>query len=163
MYNMRRERLVVSGGFLVVAAGWIGETAVYRWGVPDAVGGEYQADLVFGLASVLGYVVIACASWAWFRWIEASPVSLGGLGKVLRFFAIGNLLLAVAVGGLGYFWVHWAISQPFDGRTTPVIAASNGLQSFGFLLAAIAFWGASSKVRSRRGAHSLREQDLVAV
>ncbi len=160
---MRWERYVVSGGFLVVAAGWIGETAVYRWGVPDAIGGEYQADLVFGLGSVLGYAVIACASWAWFRWIETSRASLSGLGNVLRLFALGNLLLAIALGGLSCFWVHWAISQPYNGRTTPAIAASNGLQCFGFLLAAIAYWGASSEVRSPRAAQSLPEQDLVAV
>jgi len=75
----------------------------------------------------------------------------------------GILLLAVGVSAVSYFWTHLAISLPYNGRTTPVAAASYGLEFFGFLLAAIAFWGASSEVRSPLADQSLSEEDLAAV
>jgi hypothetical protein len=118
---------------------------------------------VLGVASILGYAVIGCASWAWFKWIETSRVSLAGMANVLRLFAVGNLLLAVGLSAISYFWTHLAISRQYNGRTTPVTAASYGLEFFGFLLAAIAFWGASSEVRSSLADLSLSEEDLAAV
>jgi hypothetical protein len=162
MYSTRWERLVVLSGFVLVAAGWIGETAVFQWGLQDG-NDQYHSDLVLGTASILGYGVIACASWAWFKWIESSQMSLAGLATVLRLFAFGNLLLAVSLSVVGYFWTHLAISQPYNGRTTPVAAASYGLECFGFLLAASAFWGASSEVRAPLADQPLSEEDPALV
>lgn len=162
MYSLRWQRLVVLGGFALVAAGWIGETSFFQWGVRQG-NDQYHADLVLGIGSILGYAAIACGSWAWFKWMENSRVSLSGMSNVLRLFAVGNLLLAVGLSAVGYFWTHLAISLPYNGRTTPVAAASYGLECFGFLLAAIAFWGASSEVRSALGDESMPEDDLVAV
>lgn len=153
--------MVVLGGFVLVAAGWIGETSVFEWGVHDG-NSQYHSDLVLGIGSILGYAAIACASWAWFKWIETSHVSLAGMANVLRLFALGNLLLAVGLSVVSYYWTHLAISLPYNGRTTPVLAASYALECFGFLLAAIAFWGASSEVRSPLADRSLPEGDLVA-
>jgi hypothetical protein len=119
--------------------------------------------MVLGIGSILGYATIACGSWAWFKWMETSPVSLTGMSNVLRLFAVGNLLLAVGLSVISYFWTHLAISLPYNGRTTPVAAASYGMECFGFLLAATAFWGASSEVRSPLGDGSMSEDDLVAV
>ena len=162
MYSMRRQRLMVLGGFLSVAVGWIAETSLFQWGVRGG-NGQYRSDMVFTIGSVLGYIVIACASWAWFKWMETSPVPLSGMANVLRLFALGNLLLAVGLSAVSYFWTHLAISQPYDGRTTPVAAAAYGFEFFGFLMAAVAFWSASSEVRSVRPDLSLPEEDLAAV
>jgi hypothetical protein len=162
MYSMRWERLVVLSGFVLVAAGWIGETSVFQWGLRYG-NDQYHSDLVLGIGSILGYAVIACASWAWFKWIETSHVSLAGLATVLRLFAVGILLLAVSLSVVTYFWTHLAVSVPYNGRTTPVAATSYGLECFGFLLAAIAFWGASLEVRSPLADHSLSEEDPALV
>jgi len=62
MYSMRWERLVVLGGFVLVAAGWIGVTSVFQWGVRSG-SDQHHSDLVLGIGSILGYAVIACASW----------------------------------------------------------------------------------------------------
>jgi hypothetical protein len=150
MYSMRWQRVVVFVGFLSVALGWIAETALFQWGVRAGSEDQYRSSLVLGIASVVGYAVIAAASWTWFKWMETTSVSLSGMANVLKLFGVGNLLLAIGLSALSYFWTHLAITQPYDGRTTPVAAASYGFEFFGFLLAAIAFWGASSEVRSIR-------------
>jgi hypothetical protein len=150
MYSMRWQRVVVLVGFFSVAIGWIAETALFQWGVRTGSEDQYRSSLVLGIGSVAGYAVIAAASWTWFKWMETSSVPLSGIANALRLFGVGNLFLAVGLSAISYFWTHLAITQPYDGRTTPVAAASYGFEFFGFLLAAIAFWGASSEVRSTR-------------
>jgi hypothetical protein len=161
MYSMRRQRVMVVGGFLSVAVGWSAETALFQWGV-RGVDGQHAPDMVFALGSVLGYLVIACASWAWFTWMETSPVPLSGMDKVLNIFSVGYLLLAVGLSALGYHYAHQALSQPYDGRTGPVIATAYGLECFGFLVVAVAFWSASSVVRTVRPDRSLPDEALAA-
>jgi hypothetical protein len=161
MYSMRWERLVVLGGFALVAAGWIAEIAL-QWGF-HGLNDQYHYEFVLDSGTALGYAVIACASWAWFKWIETARASLRGLSNVLRLFALGNLLFAIALSAISYSWTHWAISLPYQGRTTPVAAASYSLECFGFLLAALAFWGASSEVRSPRTELPLPDEDLASV
>ena len=95
--------------------------------------------------------------------METSPVPLSGMANVLRLLAFGNLLLAVGLSAVSYFWTHLAIPQPYDGRTTPVVAAAYGFGSFGFLMAAVAFWSASSEVRYVRPDLTLPQEDLAAV
>ena len=153
---------MVLSGFVLVAAGWIGETSLFQWGVHEG-NDQYHSDLVLGIASIVGYAVIACASWAWFTWIETSHVSLASLATVLRLFAVGNLLLAIGLSAITYFWTHSALSLPYNGRTTQVAAASYGLEFFGFLLAAISFWGASSEVRTPLPDQPLPEEDPALV
>jgi len=153
---------MVLGGFLSVAVGWIAEASLFQWGV-RGIDGQYRSDMVFAIGSALGYAVIACASWAWFKWMDTSPVPLSGMDNVLRLFALGTLLLAVGLSAVSYYWIHLAISQLYDGRTTPVAVAAYGFQCFGFLMAAVAFWSASSKVRSVRHDVQLSEKDPAEV
>ena len=162
MHSMRRQRLMVLGGYLCVAVGWVAEASLFQWGV-RGIDGQYRFDLAFAIGTVLGYTVIACASWAWFTWMDTSPVPLAGMANVLRLFALGTLLLAVGLSAVSYHWIHQAISQPFDGRTTPVAAAAYGLECFGFLVVSAAFGTASSRVRSVRPDEPVPEQDLAAV
>jgi hypothetical protein len=146
-YSLRWQRWVVIAGFLAVAIGWIGYIALV-WGVRSPSRAQEHSDMVFGIGSVVGYAVFAGASWCWFKWIESSPVLLAGMARVLRHFAVGNLFLALGLAAVSYYWANQAVTQPYDGRTTMVAAASNGFGFFGFLLAAFAFWGASSEVHS---------------
>ena len=160
-YTLRRQRLVVTAGFLAVAIGWIGYIALV-WGERWVWRGEDRANLVFGIGSVVGYAVLAVAAWSWFTWIESSAVHLAGMARVLRLFAVGNLFLAVGLAAISYFWASQAVTQPYDGRSTIVSAAVYGFEFFGFLLAAIAFWDASSEVHSSHPRLSLPEGELVA-
>ena len=160
-YSLRWQRLIVVAGFLFVAIGWIGYTAVIVWGEPSTTRGQHHSNLVFGFGSVVGYAVLAAASWSWFRWIENSSISLAGMARVLKLFAVGNLFLALGLAAVSYYWANQAVTQPWDGRTRMVAAASYGFESFGFLLAVLAFWGASAEVRSARSGLSSPEGELV--
>jgi hypothetical protein len=159
-YSLRWQRLVVIGGFLIVAIGWIGSTAI-TWHFRSRSDVEFRSSLLFGIASVVGYAILAVASWSWFRWVERSRVPLAGMTRVLRLFALGNLCLAVGVAAIGYFESDQAVTQPYDGRTMIVAAVSYGLEFLGFLLAAIAFWGASSTIGAVRPGPSVSEESLV--
>jgi hypothetical protein len=159
-HSLRWQRLVVIGGFLIVAIGWIGYTAL-TWHPGSRFDVGTRSSLLFGIASVVGYAILAAASWSWFRWIERSRVSLAGLTRVLRLFALGNLCLAVGVAAICYFESDQALNQPYDGRTMIVAAMSYGFEFFGFMLAAIAFWGASSVVGAVLPSPSVPEEGLV--
>jgi hypothetical protein len=81
--------------------------------------------------------------------------------RILRLFALGNFCLGVGVAAISYFESDQAVTQPYDGRTLIVAALSYGLEFFGFLLAAIAFWGASSTVGAVLAGLSAPEEGLV--
>jgi hypothetical protein len=159
-YSLSRQRLTVALGFLFVALGWIGYITLIWVERSVSPGGNY-AMIIFGVGSVLGYAVLAAASWSWFKWIQGSLVQLSGLVNVLRLFAIANLLLAVGVGALGYFWSHEAVTQPYDGRSTIAAAMTYGFECIGFLLAAVAFWDASAHVRVVSPDFSAPEDELI--
>ena len=159
-YSLRWQRLAVVAGFLVVAIGWIGYIALV-WRISESSRLEERSNVVFGIASVVGYAVLAGASWFWFKWIESSPVPLTGMARVLRLFAVGNLFLAVGLAAVSYYWSNRAVTLPYDGLTPIVAAASYGLEFVGFLLAAVAFWGASSEVHSARIGPSSLDGELV--
>jgi hypothetical protein len=148
-------------GFLTVAIGWIGYTVIV-WSFSSALGGVNRFNTFFGIFSVVGYAVLAAASWSWFRWMENCPVPLTGMARALRLFSLGNLFLAAGLAAIGYYWSNHAVTQPYDGRTTPAAAASYGFEFFGFLLAAIAFWVAASQVHAARPELPLLEEGLVA-
>jgi len=159
-YSLTWQRLVVIGGFLIVAIGWIGYTAVtWHFRAPSNV--EFRSSLLFGIASVVGYATLAAASWSWFKWIERSRSPLAGMSRVLKLFALGNLCLAVGLAAISYFSSDQAVARRYDGRTTIVIAVSYGFECFGFLLAAIAFWGASSTVGAVLRGPSVPEEGMV--
>lgn len=147
-------------GFLTVAIGWIGYIALV-WGTRSTWRGQDHANIVFGLGSVVGYAGLAAASWSWFKWMESSPVQLGSLARVLRLFAVGNLLLALGLAAVGYFWASQAVTQPYDGRSTIVAAVTYGLEFLGFLMASIAFWDASAEVRTVGPELSAPEGELI--
>ena len=158
-YSLRWQRLTVIAGLLTVAIGWIGYTAVvWDLGSPSELD---RSDTLFGIASVVGYAILAAGAWSWFTWIEGSHFPLTGMTRALRLFALGNLCLAVGLTALSYYWSNQAVMNPYDGRTTPVAAASYGFEFFGFLLAAIAFWGAASEVCAARPNLSLPEEEFA--
>jgi hypothetical protein len=159
--SLRWPRLVVMAGFLTVAIGWIGYTAVV-WSFSSTFDGENRFNTFFGIFSVVGYAVVAAASWSWFRWMENCPVALTGMTRPLRLFALGHLFLAAGLAAIGYYWSNQAVTQPYDGRTMPAAAASYGLEFFGFLLAAMAFWGAASVVGAAHPDLAPPEVDLAA-
>ena len=156
-YSLRWQRLVVIGGFLIVAIGWIGYTAL-TWHFRSA---SFVETLLFGIASVVGYAILAAASWSWFRWIERSRAPLAGMTRGLKLFALGNFCLAVGLAAISYYSSDQAVAQRYDGRTTIVAAMSYGFEFFGFLLAAIAFWGASSTVGAVLPGLSVPAEGLV--
>ena len=158
-YSLRWQRLIVIGGFLIVAIGWIGHTAL-TWHFRSPSDVEFRSSLVFGIASVVGYAILAAASWSGFRWMERSRGPLAGMSRVLKLFALGNLCLAVGLAAISYFSSDQAVAQRYYGRTTVVAAMSYGFEFFGFLLAAIAFWGASSTVAVLSGP-AVPEEGLV--
>ncbi|MDR3650946.1 MAG: hypothetical protein P4L20_17785 [Acidimicrobiales bacterium] len=159
-YSLRWQRLVVIGGFLMVAIGWIGYTAI-TWHFRSPSDLEFRSSLLFGIASVVGYAILATASWSWFRWIESSRVPLAGMSRVLKLFALGDFCLAVGLAAISYFSSDRAVTQRYDGRTTIVTAISYGFEFFGFLLAAVALWGASSTVGAVLPGPSVPEEVLV--
>ena len=161
-HSLRRQRIFVVIGFLAVAVGWMGYVAVLGF-ERSSFPGQERTNLVFGIGSVLGYAVLALASWSWFRWIESSPVALPGLSRVLKLFSVGNLLLAVGLSLVGYFWVDQAVTPPYDGHSTIAAAMTYGFECIGFLLVAIAFWDASAQFGTVRPSLSTSEDDLVAV
>ena len=162
-YSLRWQRLIIVVGFLTVAIGWIGYTALIVWGIRSSTTGQEHFNLAFGIGSVVAYAVLAGAAWSWFRWIENSSISLAGLTRALRLFAVGNLCLAVGLAAVAYYWANQSVTQPWDGRARIVAAASYGLESFGFFLAAVAFWGASAEVHSARSGPSSPEAELVPI
>src|ERR1700690_3838794 len=99
MYSLGRQRLTVMLGFLTVALGWIGYVALIS-GERSQPRGQDHANIIFGFGSVLGYAVLAVAAWSWFKWMESCPVDLAGLARVLRLFAVGNLLLAMGLAAI---------------------------------------------------------------
>lgn len=161
-HSLRWPRLVVMAGFLTVAIGWIGYTAIV-WSFSSSFDGGNRFNTFFGIFSVVGYAVLAAASWSWFRWMENCSVTLTGMTRALRLFALGNLFLAAGLGAIGYFWSNQAVTHPYDGRMTPAAAASYGLEFFGFLLAAMAFWGAASEVRTAHPDLPPPEVDLLPI
>jgi hypothetical protein len=157
-YSLRWQRLLLVVGLLTVSIGWTGY-AVLLWHVGSPSGGEDNENMIFGVASVVGYAVLAAASWSWF---ERSNAFMAGMTRVLRLFALGNLCLAAGLGAICYFWSNLAVTEPYDGRTTPLGAASYGCEAFGFLLAAIAFWSAASEVRAVRAVLPSSDGELVS-
>jgi hypothetical protein len=148
-YSLRWPRLAVMVGFLIVAIGWVGYTAIV-WSFSSAFDGQNRFNTFFGIFSVVGYAVLAAASWSLFRWMENCSVTLIGMTRALRLFALGNLFLAAGLAAIGYYWSNQAVTQPYNGRTTPTAAAS------------IAFWGAASEVGAARPDSPQPEVDLVA-
>jgi hypothetical protein len=120
-YSLRWQRLVVVCGLLIVASGWIGYSAL-TWHSGSTSTVWTRSNLLFGIASVVGYAILAAASWAWFRWIERSPVTgpydgrtmtLAAVSYGLEFF--GFMLAAIAL--LGRIISGWCCaSQPVGSR-----------------------------------------------
>ena len=140
---MRRQRVIVTVGFVLVAIGWLAfTTTIWRTSPPSWTG----ADLAAGLGSITGYSVLAAAAWAWFRWIERSTVPLPDMTRLLRLFAIGNLFIAIGLMALAYEITRVASSSPFTGKNEIASLAWYVLQPIGFLLVSIAYWSASSQL-----------------
>jgi len=148
-------------GFITVALGWIGYVIFVvqdeRSPWPDLE----PASIMFGVGSLLGYAVLALASWYWFRWMETLTLQLAGLVRVLKLFAVGTAFIAGGLVSIGYFWASQAVRQSYDGRYSVAVAVSYGLEFFGFLLAAIAYWDTAAQLRTSRSDQSTTEADLL--
>jgi hypothetical protein len=135
-------------GFITVALGWIGYLVVVvrdeRSPWPDLE----PASIVLGVGSVLGYAILALASWYWFKWMESFTFQLAGLVRVFKLFAVGTACIAGGLASIGYFWASQAVRQSYGARTPVSVAVSYGLEFLGFLLAAIAYWDAAAKLRT---------------
>jgi hypothetical protein len=143
--SLKRQRLLVAAGFLLVALAFGGEILVENYHFREAFSFLHYA-YVYGAAFTAGYGLLAWATWAWLRWLEISSVSVTSLAKVLKLFAISNLVFAIGMASFTYFWAHQAISFPYDGRISVAIPTLFGLQLFGFCLVSAAFWSASRVV-----------------
>jgi hypothetical protein len=160
-FSLRRQRIMVMLGFITVALGWIGYVVFIvqdeRSPWPDLE----PASIMFGVGSVLGYAVLALASWYWFKWMETLTLQLAGLVRVLRLFAVGTAFIAGGLASIGYFWASHTVRQSYDGRTSVAVAVSYGLEFFGFLLAAIAYWDTAAHLRTSRPPQSTTGTDLL--
>jgi len=141
---LKKQRLLIAAGFVIVAVGngaWFwalnyGEPVRYVW-----------SNEVFGAAYTLGYGLLAWATWAWFRWLEGAPTPGAGLTKALRLAGIANLAFAIGVLAVTYDSAHHAITLPYHGRLSIAVPATDGLQLLGFCLVSVGFWSAASKLR----------------
>ena len=158
---IKKQRLVVGAGFLIVAGGYAAQTVVAAIAYRGTTSGDYEN--FYGGAFAVGFAIVGLATWAWFTSLESTPPGHGMTG-VLRLFAVANLVFAVGLVWITYFWAHQAIVYPYDGRTTIGIPTAYGLQLFGFCLVSVAFLSAASVLRGDTRLHSApREQaDLEA-
>jgi len=159
IYSLRRERVLIVVGFALVAVAWLAYTTRIWSSSPPP---DRGSNLTFGLASISGYFVLAAAGWAWFRWIDRSLVVLPDMTRMLRLFAIGNLLLSIGVAAVGYNVTHRLGHFPFDHSELADLS-SYWLQVVGFLLVSAAYWSASSHVRRIQPGATNREPEPVSV
>ena len=107
-------------------------------------------ELFFGVAYTVAYGLLASATWEWFRWLKNNLASGTGLTRVFRLLACANLVFAIGLVSVTYYWVHEAISTPYDGKLSIAIPTTNGLQLFGFCLVSAGFWWAASVLGAAR-------------
>jgi hypothetical protein len=138
---LKRQRLLVATGFIVVAVAFGGQivTVEYHSGSLDS-----GYEFFFGIAYTIAYGLLAWATWEWFRWLETSLTSAPGLARVFRLFALANLVFAIGLVSVTYYWVHASISSPYDGKLSIAIPTTNGFQLFGFIFVSAGFWWAAS-------------------
>ena len=141
----QRQRLLVAGGFVIVAIAFGGQILDIYHDDPGIDGPDYQ--ITFGAAYTVGYSLLAWATWVWFKWLEATPSSGGRMSSVLGLFAVANLAFAIGLTSETYFWADQAIRRPYVGRTFVAIPVTYGLQLFGFLLISVGSWSAASTLR----------------
>ena len=144
IYSLRRQRALVAFGFVLVAVAWLAYTTEVWSNSPP---GETGAELIFGVGSIAGYLVLAAAGWSWFRWIDRSLVVLPDMTRLLRLFAVGNLLFSIGVVALGYNVAHRLVNSPYEGHSEIAILASYWFQVIGFLCVSAAYWSAALHVR----------------
>ncbi|HEX3839739.1 MAG TPA: hypothetical protein VHU85_03000 [Acidimicrobiales bacterium] len=163
--SLKRQRLLIALGFIVVAVAFGSQIAVvdYQSGIR-----YWDYEGFFGAAYTVGYGFLAWATWAWFTWLERNPISGTSLATVLKLFAIANLAFAVGLVSVTYYWAHQAISLPYDGRLSIAIPITDGLQLFGFCLVSAGLWSAAWSLRadarlaSGHGESILEPADLEA-
>jgi hypothetical protein len=143
--SLKKQRLLVASGFLIVAAGYAALTLVGAAEHRATSSGDYEN--LFGGAFAVGFALVGLAAWVWFSSIEGLPGG-SGMTRVLRLFAVANLVFAIGLVSVTYFWAHQAIVYPYDGRTSIGIPTAYGLQLFGFCIVSVAFWSAASVLRT---------------
>jgi hypothetical protein len=138
---LKRQRLLVAAGFIVVAVAFGGQIVTVEYNSGTLNSGY---EVFFGIADTIAYGLLAWATWQWFRWTETSVASGTGLSRAFRLFAVANLVFAIGLVSLTYYWAHVAISSPYDGKLSIAIPTTDGLQLFGFCLVSAGFWWAAS-------------------
>ena len=144
---LKRQRLLVATGFTVVAVAFGGQIVTVEYHSGSLNSGY---ELFFGVAYTVAYGLLASATWEWFRWLEDNLASGTGLTRVFRLLACANLVFAIGLVSVTYYWVHEAISTPYDGKLSIAIPTTNGLQLFGFCLVSAGFWWAASVLGAAR-------------
>jgi F0F1-type ATP synthase membrane subunit c/vacuolar-type H+-ATPase subunit K len=144
--SLKKQRLLVASGFLIVAVGYAAQTLVEATARQATSSGDYEN--FFGGAFAVGFALVGLAAWVWFSSLERLPGD-SGMTRVLRLFAVANLIFAIGLVSATYFWTHRAIVYPYDGRTSIGIPTAYGLQLFGFCDVSVAFWSAGSMLRAR--------------
>ena len=142
---LKRQRLLIATGFVIVAVGNGAEFWVVSYGAPGSYGWSNE---IFGAAYTLGYGLLAWATWSWFEWIEGLPTPVTGLVKAIKLFGIANLVFAIGLVSVTYYWAHRVISLPYEGKVSIAIPTTNGLQLLGFCLVSVGFWSAASRLRA---------------
>lgn len=140
-----RQRQLILAGFVVVAIGNGAQSWAVSYGAPGLYGWSNE---IFGAAYTVGYGLLAWATWIWFRWIEDLPTTAAGLTKVLKLLGVANLVFAIGLVAVTYFWARRAVDLPYDGRLSIAIPTTDGLQLLGFCLVSVGFWSAASKLRT---------------
>jgi hypothetical protein len=143
---LKKQRLLIATGFLIVAVGAGSEFLVGSVGAPGIYGWSYE---IFGTAYTIGYALLAWATWALFKWIEGFPTPGAGLTKALKLFGVANLVFGLGLVSVTYYWAYEAISHlPYVGRAEQIIPFTGGLQLLGFCLVSVGFWSAASKLQT---------------
>jgi hypothetical protein len=144
--SLKKQRLLVACGFLIVTVGYAVMTLIGATAHRVTSSGDYEN--FFGGAFAVGFAVVGLAAWVWFSSIEGLPGG-SGMTRVLRLVAAANLIFAIGLVSVTYFWAHQAIVYPYDGRTSIGIPTAYGLQLFGFCIVSVAFWSSGSILRAR--------------
>jgi hypothetical protein len=127
---------LVGVGLLIVSVGFsVGFWAI-EYDSPGVL--RSKAFMTYGLAVVLGYGLMAWASWWWIRTLSRSPGSTRAMTLPLRVLALASLVFATA-----YFVSEIDDLRDLSGPGGSVGAGAGLSLCIGFVVASVGFWTAA--------------------
>jgi len=153
--SLKRQRLLVAVGFIVVAVGFGGQIAAEYYNSDVAGWGSW---LIFGTCYTVGYGLLAWAAWAWFTWIDNGSTHSNGIARMLRLFGVANLAFAFGLLVITYTLAEQDITLPYDGRLSIAVTTTFGLQLLGTCLVSVGFWSAAKVCGSDHSLDSISGQ-----